>query len=93
MSGLWNIPSLKGKLERVMTQFRPTESLKPLLLIVTLITFVFMAELGSFYLKYILWIPSQNYLVLGRMVLIWLIGIVVMRETFEFLDNPYILNY
>ena len=68
--------------------WRPTESLKRLLFMVSVITLFFMAELGTFYLKYILWIPPPNYLCLGRLVFIWLVGAVAMRESFEYLDNP-----
>ncbi len=59
--GLWNIPTFKGKIKRIFTQFspydwtnfdwRPTESLKRLLFMVSVIILFFLAELGTFYLK------------------------------------------
>lgn len=96
--GLWNTPSFKGKVKRVFTQFspynwvefdwRPTESLKRLFFMVGVITMFFLAELSTFYLKYVLWVPPPNYLCLGRLVFIWLVGAVAMRESFEYMDNP-----
>ena len=98
--GLWNTPSFKGKMKRVVTQFspyswvefdwRPTESLKRLFFMVGVITMFFLAELSTFYMKYVLWIPPPNYLCLGRLVFIWLVGAVAMRESFEYMDNPYV---
>lgn len=97
--GLWNIPTISGKLKRIVGQFspynwipydwRPTSSLKRWLYMLLLMTFFFTAELGTFYLKYILWIPPPHFLCLGRLVFMWLVGAVAMRETFEFMDNPY----
>lgn len=96
--GLWNIPTFSGKLKRIVGQFspynwipydwRPTSSLKRWLYMLLLMTFFFTAELGTFYLKYILWVPPPHFLCLGRLVFMWLVGAVAMRETFEFMDNP-----
>ena len=47
-----------------------------------------LAELNTFYLKFILYIPPPHFLCLGRLVFFLFLGAVVMRETFEFLDNP-----
>lgn len=98
--GLWSIPTLKGKLKRIVGQFspyswipydwRPTSSLKRWLYMLLLMSFFFTAELGTFYLKYILWVPPPHFLCLGRLVFMWLVGAVSMRETFEFMDNPYV---
>jgi len=97
--GLWNIPTFKGKLKRIVGQFspynwiaydwRPTSSLKRWIYMLLVMTFFFTAELGTFYLKYILWVPPPHFLCLGRLVFMWLVGAVAMRETFEFMDNPY----
>jgi phosphatidylserine synthase 2 len=56
-------------------------------MIIVLVIFL-LAELNTFYLKYILWIPPPNLLCLGRLVFIWFVGAVAMRESFEYLDNP-----
>lgn len=99
--GLWHIPSFKGKLERILTQFspynwikydwRPTDNLKRFLFMSGVLVLFLLAELNTFYLKYILWVPPSNLLCLGRLVFIWLVGAVAMRESFEYLDNPYAL--
>lgn len=96
--GLWNTPTLKGKMKRIVTQFspynwvefdwRPTESLKRLFFMLGVICLFFLAELNTFYVKYVLWIPPPNILCLGRLVFIWLVGAVALRESFEFMDNP-----
>ena len=62
--GMWNIPTFKGKLMRVVTQFSPyswieydwnmTASLKRWLSLLALLTIFFLAELGTFYMKFIL---------------------------------------
>ena len=95
--GLWNIPTIKGKLIRIVNQFgpynwitydwRPTSSLKRWLTMLSVLALFFVAELGTFYLKFILWIPPPHFLCLGRLVIMWLCGAVAMRESFEFLDN------
>ena len=96
--GMWNIPTFKGKLLRVVTQFTPhdwiifdwrvTSSLKRWLSMLAIIAIFFLAELATFYLKFILWIPPPHYLCLGRLIFIWLAGAAAMRESFEYLDNP-----
>ena len=95
--GLWNTPTIKGKLQRIVNQFgpynwikydwQPTASLKRWLYMVCILAFFFTAELGTFYLKFILWIPPPHFLCLGRLILMWLCGAVAMRESFEYLDN------
>lgn len=95
--GLWNIPTIRGKIKRIVTQFspynwvaydwRPTSSLKRWLYMLILIVIFFIAELATFYLKFILWIPPPHFLCLGRLIFMWLVGAVAMRESFEYLDN------
>ena len=66
----------------------------PQIIFVIFVLVIFLlAELNTFYLKYILWIPPPNILCLGRLVFIWLVGAVAMRESFEYLDNPYVLFF
>ncbi|XP_064634708.1 phosphatidylserine synthase 2-like isoform X2 [Lineus longissimus] len=95
--GLWNIHSYRGKLRRLALQFspyswmdfdwRPTDSLKRWLALVGVICVFLLAELNTFYLKFVLWIPPPHFLCLGRLVIVLFWGAVSMRELFEFLDD------
>ena len=97
--GVWNIPSVKGKLGRIVNQFgpyswmkyewKPSDSLIRWIFVILMIIVFELLELGTFYLKYILWIPPPHVLVTGRLGLLWLVGAVTMREHYEYLDNPY----
>ncbi|CAF0783183.1 unnamed protein product [Adineta steineri] len=96
--GLWTIPTVRGKIMRAIGQFtphdwlefdwRPTASLKRWLAMLFITCFLFLIELGTFYLKFILWIPPPHYLCLSRLLFFLLAGGVAMREMFEYLDNP-----
>jgi len=89
---------LRGKIVRVLGQFtphdwlefnwRPTASLKRWLAMLFLTCFLFLIELGTFYLKFILWVPPPHFLCLARLLFFLLAGGVSMREMFEYLDNP-----
>ena len=46
------------------------------------------AELNTFYVKYVLWVPPPNFLNLVRLMFYLLGGAVGMREAFEYFDNP-----
>ncbi|CAF1529748.1 unnamed protein product, partial [Didymodactylos carnosus] len=95
--GMWKIPTVRGKIMRVLGQFtphdwlefswRPQSSLKRWCAMLGIITMLFLAELGTFYLKFILWIPPPHLLCLGRLLFFLLAGGVAMREVFEYLDN------
>ncbi|XP_064600429.1 phosphatidylserine synthase 2-like [Liolophura sinensis] len=98
--GMWNIRSYKGRFMRVAAQFtpyswtdfdwRPTSSLKRWLAMLGVISIFLLAELNTFYLKFVLWIPPEHYLCLGRLVLFLFWGAAAMRETFQYLDDPNI---
>ena len=87
-----------GKVMRVLGQFtphdwlefdwRPTASLKRWLATLFIVCFLFLIELGTFYLKFILWIPPSHFLCVSRLLFFLLAGGVSMREVFEYLDNP-----
>jgi len=47
-------------------------------------------KLNTFYLKYVLWIAPDNYLCLTRLVFYLAMGAASTRETFQFLDDPYV---
>ena len=70
--------------------WRPTDSLKRFLYMFAVLSVFLLGELNTFYLKYILWIQPSHFLCLGRLVFMWLVGAVAMRESFEYLDNPYV---
>lgn len=47
-----------------------------------------LAELNTFYLKFVLWLPPEHYLVLLRLVFFVNVGGVAMREIYDFMDDP-----
>ncbi|VDP35809.1 unnamed protein product [Schistosoma mattheei] len=89
---------IKGKLRRVMLQFtprrwtdfdwRPTGSLKRWLGTLVLAIAILTAELNTFYLKFVLWVPPPHFLCLGRLIFLTLMGATAIREYFEYLDDP-----
>lgn len=46
-----------------------------------------LAELNTFYLKFVLWMPPEHYLVLLRLVFFVNVGGVAMREIYDFMDD------
>jgi len=96
--GMWNIPSYSGKLGRIAMQFtpynwvpfewKPTQSLGRWIAVLGLIVLYLMAELNTFYLKFILWIPPNHWLNKTRLIIFILTGSVAMREFFQFFDDP-----
>lgn len=49
-------------------------------------------ELNTFFLKFCLWIPAQNPLIVYRLILWWLIAIPTIREYNSFLQDRYSLS-
>ncbi len=47
-----------------------------------------LAELNTFYLKFVLWMPPEHYVVLLRLVFFVNVGGVAMREIYDFMDDP-----
>lgn len=47
-----------------------------------------VAELNTFYLKFVLWLPPEHYLNLTRLAFFLFMGAAAMRETFQYLDDP-----
>jgi phosphatidylserine synthase 2 len=96
--GMWNMPTYGGMLKRMAQQFtpyswtdydwKPTSSLKRWLSMLCVISIFLLAELNTFYLKFVLWIPPEHYLCLGRLVFFLFMGAAAMREVFQFLDDP-----
>ncbi|XP_024843412.1 phosphatidylserine synthase 2 isoform X1 [Bos indicus] len=96
--GLWNIPTYKGKMKRIVFQFtpyswvrfewKPASSLRRWLAVCGIILVFLLAELNTFYLKFVLWLPPEHYLVLLRLVFFVNVGGVAMREIYDFMDDP-----
>ncbi|XP_028916619.1 phosphatidylserine synthase 2 isoform X1 [Ornithorhynchus anatinus] len=96
--GLWNIPTYKGKMKRIAFQFtpyswvkfewRPASNLRRWLAVCGIIFVFLLAELNTFYLKFVLWMPPEHYLVLLRLVFFVNVGGVAMREIYDFMDDP-----
>jgi phosphatidylserine synthase 2 len=49
-----------------------------------------MVELNTFFLKFCLWIPPRNPLVVYRLILWWLIAIPTIREYNSYLQDRYL---
>ncbi|XP_045872072.1 phosphatidylserine synthase 2 isoform X3 [Meles meles] len=96
--GLWNIPTYKGKMKRIAFQFtpyswvrfewKPASSLRRWLAVCGIILVFLLAELNTFYLKFVLWLPPEHSLVLLRLVFFVNVGGVAMREIYDFMDDP-----
>ncbi|KAJ9598252.1 hypothetical protein L9F63_011073 [Diploptera punctata] len=96
--GLWTIPSYTGKLKRLLAQFGPytwidydwrsTSSLGRWIATLLIILVFLVAELNTFYLKFVMWVPPEHYLNLLRLILLLFWGAVSMREVFQYLDDP-----
>jgi len=101
--GLWNISTYRGKFRRIIAQFgphswidydwKPTSSLTRWFFMLLAIFVFLLAELNTFYLKFILWVPPAHYLNLVRLFIYLLAGAVSMRETFQYLDDPNCGNF
>ena len=96
---LWSIPGSRGKFVRVLSQFTPqswtkfdwgyTEDVKRWFAVIGICAIIMILELNSFYLKAILWIPPPHLFNAGRCTLILFMGAVSLRETYEFMSNPF----
>lgn len=92
--GVWRIHSYKGKMKRVVGQFTPyswvkfkwmpTQNLYKWLFVSMLILMSLLAEMNTFYLKFVLWIPSDHPFVFLRLVLYTLCAFVAVREAYDF---------
>ncbi|CAK9303142.1 unnamed protein product [Gordionus sp. m RMFG-2023] len=96
--GMWSIPTYGGKLKRAAAQFspyswirfdwRPTANLTRWIATLAIICIFQMAELNTFYLKYVLWLKPTHYLNPARLMFFLLAGAVATREAFQYLDDP-----
>ncbi|XP_075261292.1 phosphatidylserine synthase 2-like [Convolutriloba macropyga] len=77
---LWSIPSMKGKLSRVFLQFTPyywTEfhwnpflSFQRYVSLTAVVWLFLIAEINSFYLKSLFWLPTAHYLNVIRLCIL-----------------------
>ncbi|KAK3583279.1 hypothetical protein CHS0354_011167 [Potamilus streckersoni] len=96
--GMWNIPTYREKIKRLALQFtpyswtdfnwQPTSSMRRWIAMLLVIAMFLLAELNTFYLKFVLWLPPEHYLCSGRLAFFVFSGAVSMRETFQYLDDP-----
>ncbi|XP_073110356.1 CDP-diacylglycerol--serine O-phosphatidyltransferase 1 isoform X3 [Elaeis guineensis] len=95
--GISRQPNIIGKVKRTLGQFTPArwdkDEWHPLLgpwrfIQVLSLCIVFMTvELNTFFLKFCLWIPPRNPLVVYRLILWWLIAIPTIREYNTYLQD------
>nr|XP_032815999.1 phosphatidylserine synthase 2-like [Petromyzon marinus] len=95
---LWSIPTYRGKIKRVAFQFtphswvrfawKPASSLHRWLAVIVIISVFLLAELNTFYLKFVLWMAPEHFLITVRLVFFIHCGAVSMREVYDFLDDP-----
>ncbi len=93
--GFWHIPSYTGRIRDIFKYFnwkefnwKPSNSLKRFLYFFFIISISLLGELNTFYLKYILWIPPSNFLCLGRLIFLLLVGAETIRELVESFEKP-----
>lgn len=95
---LWSIPGKRGKFKRILSQFTPhswmkydwgyTEDVKRWFAVIGICAVVMIFELNAFYMKAILWIPPPHPVNYSRVLIILFMGIVSMREMYEYMSNP-----
>lgn len=95
--GLSRQPNIIAKVKRSLGQFTPAQWDKdewhPLqgpwrfIQVLTLCVVILTVELNTFFLKFCLWIPPQNPVVIHRLILWWLIAIPAIREYNSYLQD------
>ncbi|KAI4379133.1 hypothetical protein MLD38_005467 [Melastoma candidum] len=95
--GISRQPSVMGKVKRTLGQFTPAQWDKdewhPLLgpwrflQILTLCVVLLTVELNTFFLKFCLWVPPRNPVIIYRLILWWLIAIPTIREYNSYLQD------
>ncbi|KAK8986652.1 hypothetical protein V6N11_010205 [Hibiscus sabdariffa] len=95
--GISRQPNIIGKVKRTLGQFTPAhwdkDEWHPLLgpwrfIQVLSLCIVFLTvELNTFFLKFCLWIPPRNPVIVYRLILWWLIAIPTIREYNSYLQD------
>ncbi|XP_065911554.1 phosphatidylserine synthase 2-like isoform X2 [Dysidea avara] len=96
-TGLWKIPSLRGKMKRLVGQFTPykwtsfewgyTTSFQNFLLVCFLVFLWTLQELNVFYLKTVLWIPPSHTLNFYRELFYGFSAAVAVHEGYTYLKT------
>jgi phosphatidylserine synthase 2 len=92
-SGLMTIPTLSGKVTRIVAQFttpeswtkvrwEPWRSVKRFVAANLIIIAINLGQLNSFYLKYLLWVPSENHLNIVRLLIMSVILCPMVRQVY-----------
>ncbi|KAI9328322.1 phosphatidyl serine synthase-domain-containing protein [Zopfochytrium polystomum] len=95
--GINEIPTVKGKLQRTIEQFTPhswtsfqwksLDSFKNYAAVIGLLTIELQLELNAFYLKYLLWIPSEHFINIARLVMYFFLCMPAVREAYQYLTD------
>jgi len=95
--GIKQISSSKGKVKRIVQQFTPhhwtkfewgtTKSFKNYFAVLGLLFLFLQAELNSFYLKFLLWIPPEHPINTYRALLLFMCSIPGTREAYQYLTD------
>ncbi|MBA0563191.1 hypothetical protein Golob_008189 [Gossypium lobatum] len=95
--GISRQPNIIGKVKRTLGQFTPAQWDKdewhPLLgpmrfvQVLSLCIVFLTVELNTFFLKFCLWIPPRNPVIVYRLILWWLIAIPTIREYNSYLQD------
>ncbi|KAG5392287.1 hypothetical protein IGI04_022250 [Brassica rapa subsp. trilocularis] len=95
--GISRQPNIIGKVKRTLGQFTPAhwdkDEWHPLqgpwrfIQVLTLCIIFLTVELNTFFLKFSLWIPPRNPVILYRLILWWLIAIPTTREYNSYLQD------
>ncbi|KAL6573755.1 heat shock protein Pss1 [Orobanche hederae] len=96
-AGISRQPNIMGKFKRTLGQFTPArwdkDEWHPFLgpfrfiQVLSLCVVFLTVELNTFFLKFCLWIPPRNPLIIYRLVLWWLIAIPTIREYNSYLQD------
>ncbi len=63
------------------------EKVQSQLLLITFILATLVAESNLFYMKFILWIPTEHVLCYGRAIFLLMMCLTVTKEFYELLEN------
>lgn len=100
--GISRQPNIIGKVKRTLGQFTPArwdkDEWHPLLgpwrfiQVLSLCVVFLTVELNTFFLKFCLWIPPRNPIIIYRLILWWLIAIPTIREYNSYLQDRKLIK-
>src|SRR5690606_10842647 len=101
-AGMLSYPTSWGRVKRVLLQFTPhswtkvtwnaLSSVRRFLSVVFVIICFEWSELNCFFLKHILWIPSENKLNMYRLGLWALFGMPALRQAYLFITDDRVVR-